>query len=164
VVDIKLGKEIQNVFIAPNPIEVLIDRLRKRLFVSYNHLPSLKDSIGGIVMFDVENLKVLNSWRIQNKGLFLDDETGEIYFTSKDKIAKINPNNGKIDVVVSNTKSTEIWYSVAYDNKKKILLIGNAKNYTVEGEVIIFEYFNSNFNFVKSVSVGLNPTEIVIKQ
>ncbi|MCX7909896.1 MAG: hypothetical protein N2560_10345, partial [Ignavibacteria bacterium] len=47
VVDIKLGKEIQNVFIAPNPIEVLIDRLRKRLFVSYNHLPSLKDSIGG---------------------------------------------------------------------------------------------------------------------
>lgn len=163
VVDVKLGIEIHNIPLFPNPIEIAVDKQRNRLYVSYNHLPSLKDSIGGIVMFDLNNLNILKHWKFQSRCINLIESTGELIFVSNEKVLKLNPENGDTTVLARNPNSNEFWYSVAFDTKRNFLIIGNAKNYVVEGELLVFEIVNSKFTFKKKFTVGLNPSEILIK-
>lgn len=163
VVDVASGEEIQNVKLFPNPIEVLIDPDRERAFVSYNHLPSLKDSIGGIVMLDLNTLQIRKHWKLSSRSIKLIESTGELIFISSNKIARLNPNSEEITVLVDNPNPNEIWYSVAFDTKRNLLLIGNAKNYVVEGELIIYELVDNSFTLKKKLPVGVNPAEILIK-
>ncbi|MGB9851583.1 MAG: hypothetical protein ACPLPX_01815 [Candidatus Kapaibacteriota bacterium] len=164
VVDLKSMQEVSNVYLAPNPIEIVLDTNRGKIFVSYNHLPSLKDSVGGIIMLDLKNLIRLKQWNIQSpRSLNLDFSTGDLYFLSNGKVMKLNVETDELIDLVINTKGNEVWYSFGLDTKNRYILIGNAKNYTVEGDLLIFEKVNSIFRLVKTIPVGVNPSEILIK-
>ncbi len=163
VIDVLTWKEIQNLPLPPNPIELVIDYKRNKLFVSYNHLPSLKDSMGGIIMLELTSLERLKEWKVQCRSLFLDENTGDLYFATYKGIQKLSAVSGLIEEVVTNSKPNEIWYSVAYDTKNDLLFVGNAKNYTVEGQVIVFEIINTKYIPKKVIPVGVNPSQISIK-
>lgn len=164
VVDLTLGREVANIAVGPNPIEVAIDSNRKRLYVSYNHLPSLKDSIGGILILDLNNWQALQHWKLPSpRSLKIDSETGDLYFLSNDKVFRLIVDKGLAEELIVNPRANEIWYSLGLDTKNKLLLIGNAKNYTVEGEVLVFKWDSQNSFLKTNVPVGLNPSEIVIK-
>jgi len=162
VIDVKNLSEIANIQLRPNPIEIAIDNKRQQILVSYNHLPSMKDSIGGILLLDAKNLNLLKEWKIQSKSLKLDETNNQLYFISENKVMKLDLFTGEMKQILSNPNKNEIWYSVAFDTKRNFLLIGNAKNYTVEGEILVYQMNNSKVEFVKSLPTGVNPSEILI--
>ncbi len=164
IVDVNAGKEVANLFVAPNPIEIAIDGNRHRLFVSYNHLPSLKDSVGGIVLFDLLTLQRVKEWKFPfPRSLQIENETGKLFFLSGERVWSLNVDNNELEELIVNPKPSEIWYSICVDTKNKYILVGNAKNYTVEGEVIIFDWNDKNATFKHKVTVGVNPSQILIK-
>lgn len=162
IIDIALRKEVESIRVSPNPIEILIDKRRSLLYVSYNHLPSLKDSIGGIIMFELNTLKKLNEWKVRSRSMTIDEISGDIYFVTDSGISLLRPFSGIIDNVVSNNSKFDNWYSVAYDRKRNMLLVGNAKNYSIEGEVIIFGLDAVQPYIKLRLTVGVNPSEIIL--
>ncbi len=163
VVDINLGKEVETIQVSPNPIEILIDKERNRLYVAYNHLPSIKDSIGGIIMFELNSLRKLREWKVRCRGLFLDETSGDVYFITDSTASVLRQSDGTLTEMVKNRAKFENWYSVAYDWKRNILLVGNAKNYAIEGEILVFGLDKAEPYLKSKLPVGVNPSEIIIK-
>lgn len=163
VVNLKNFQEEKTIWVGPNPIEVIVCDDVGSIFVSYNHLPSLKDSIGGIVEFDLNTLERKREWRNSARSLFWAKNEKSLYFISNDLIKKIEYNSEKLDTVLVNTKPTEIWYSLAVDEYNSLLMIGNAKNYTVEGEVLIYSDKKQK-TLIKAIKVGVNPSKILSLQ
>ncbi len=160
IVNLKNFQEEKTVWVGPNPIEVIVCEDVGSIFVSYNHLPSLKDSIGGIVEFDLNTLERKREWRNFARSLFWAKNEKALYFISNDLIKKIEYNSGKLDTVLVNSRPTEIWYSLAVDEYNNLLMIGNAKNYTVEGEVFIYSNKEPK-PLIATIKVGVNPSKIL---
>ncbi len=160
VINLQNFQEEKNIWVGPNPIEVLVCDDVGSIFVSYNHLPSLKDSVGGIVEFDINTLERKREWRGFARSLFWASSENAIYFLSNELVDKINLSNRKLDTVITNPKPEEIWYSLSVDEYNHYLLIGNAKNYTIEGEVMVYSN-KGQIALIKNIKVGVNPNKIL---
>ncbi|MFN3307494.1 MAG: hypothetical protein ACK42Z_09970, partial [Candidatus Kapaibacteriota bacterium] len=77
--------------------------------------------------------------------------------------AVLRQTNGALSEIVKNKSKFENWYSVAYDWKRNILLVGNAKNYAIEGEVLLFGLDKADPYLKSKLPVGINPSEIFLK-
>jgi hypothetical protein len=163
VVDLNKMAEVSNIWIGPNPIEIALDRKRNLMFVSYNHLPSFKDSVGGIVVLNPITLERIAEFKTPVRSMHLVDEDGSLFFVGDRNVSRLFFASNKIDTILVNNDSKENWYSVAFDTKNKNILIGNARNYTIDGEVLIFSLKQQNTEFLAKVSVGVNPSKTVIK-
>lgn len=165
VVNLKSFQEEKNVWVGPNPIEIVVCDDVGSMFVSFNHLPSYwKDSVGGIVEFDLNTLERKRKWEsFAPRSLFWAKDEKAIYFISNDLVKKIEYNNGKLDTVLVNPRPTEVWYSLAVDEYNDLLMIGNAKNYTVEGEVLVYSNKDSKA-LITTIKVGVNPSKILTLQ
>ncbi len=164
VIDVNTLVEERVVHVGPNPIEIVIDGRKKLMFVSYNNLPSFKDSIGGIVIFDLNSLSKVNEYKTFARSFFLVEGSSSLFFISNNKVLKLNYYLNKIDTILINPDTRENWYSVAFDWKDGHLFVGNARNYAVEGEILIYKLTENNTEFIKKMSVGVNPSKIVLKR
>lgn len=165
VVNLKSFREEKTVWVGPNPIEIVVCEEVGSMFISFNHLPSYwKDSVGGIVEFDLNTLERKREWKSSApRSLFWAKNEKAVYFISDDLIKKIDYSNGKLDTVLVNSKPSEVWYSLAVDEYNGLLMIGNAKNYTVEGDVLI--YSNKELKtLITTIKVGVNPSKILALQ
>lgn len=164
VINVSTMEEERVLPVGPNPIEIIIDERRKLMFVSFNHLPSFKDSVGGIVVFDLNSLSKVNEYRTFARSLFLVGASSSLFFISNDKVLRLTYNLNQVDTILINPDTRENWYSVAFDWKDEYLIIGNARNYTVEGEVLIYRLTQKNTELIQRLSVGVNPSKIVLKR
>jgi DNA-binding beta-propeller fold protein YncE len=128
----------------PNVYNLIINKNRGILYANYLHLYSQPDSLGGIVEYDLMTLKSTFVWRDrftsygQNFGFSQSGDT--MYYINDKGVAMIDLNSRAIkkDYLV-NPNTSEFWYSLSVSPIDGNIWIGNAKNYQVEGEVLVYE-------------------------
>lgn len=154
VIDLKSKKEIKKLLAAPNTTNLLIDSIDMKLYASYPNFRWRKDSIGGILEYDLNQLTLTNHWKINcfSDIKLIDDK---IFFLNENGLLSLNPENASIDTVISNN-STDIWYE--FDFIDEMFVIYNAKQHTTNGDVI---FFDENFTKKGTQAVGLNPRKII---
>ncbi|HPI20392.1 MAG TPA: hypothetical protein PKY56_08475 [Candidatus Kapabacteria bacterium] len=162
VIDLKTMSEIYTINSGKNTVDVVYNKSINKIFAIYNHLPSLKDSIGGIVMINPSNFQIEKEWKTSARSLCFSDDGQTAYFIDKQGVSKINTNTSSNEIIniIQNPNLNEIWYSLSYYGKDNTLWVGNARNYQINGEVIIYN-LNDSTIIKKRFEVGINPNTIV---
>ncbi len=161
VIDINNQREVKALYCGPNPIEVKVNYKHKKLYAVYYHLPSKKDSVGGIVEYDLTTLKETNRCKIQANALNFSLSADSLVFASKYGISIIdlNKNDFLAEDYIQNPNTNEKWYCLSISNDNQ-LWVGNAKTYQVEGEILIFPFIK-NSSYINKYPVGVNPNTIL---
>lgn len=148
----------------PNVYELLINKTRNKLYAQYFHLFSMTDSIGGIVEYDLLTLKSVGIWRDKftsyGRKTALSVTGDTLYYLNDKGIAMINLNTGaQIKDYVVNPVPDDGWYCLSASPSDGSLWVGNAKNYQVAGEVIVYKLSAMPVKD-KSISTGIIPNTI----
>jgi len=160
VISIQSMREIGNFHIGNNPIEILVNKKYNKFYVSYNNLPSLSDSVGGIVEFDLTNLHETARTKTNVRSLTLSPTADTLFFIADSTISYIPLNmNFEEHTLINNPNPSDIWYSLACSPKSEIF-IGNARNYQISGQLLIYK--NGKYDTPSATySTGINPNKIV---
>lgn len=141
----------------PNVMLCIADSLRNRIWITYRHLTSQPDSLGGIVLFDPSTSRIIDHQRYTSpKGLVIDPASGIIYVLHRYGVDMYDPNTRVRTTIVPHESggNNDVWYSLGWWASQRLLLVGNARSYVTDGEVIAIE-LNGNVRF--RANVGLNP-------
>lgn len=165
VIDINSDLEIATIQTGTNPIEILYNRNRNAFYVAYLNLPSLRekyDSLGGIIEYDADSYQILRHWRCNPRSLILSQNGDSLLFLDDNTITliKLNVSNAHKKPIITNPNVNEIWYCINYHSSDGSIWIGNAKNYVVAGELIIYKSI-LDLNNYRKYPVGVNPNKIV---
>jgi hypothetical protein len=146
----------------PNATEILVNKNKTRFYVAYRHLPSKPDSLGGIVEFDAETLAERQRWRLRTPSSLCFSSTGDtLFFLGASGVhgLKLGAGAGEESfLVLPNPNSREFWYGLAVHPKSSELWVCNARNFSVNGEVLIFQ---ANRTLKRRFDVGINPNKVV---
>lgn len=160
VIDTKTNHEIKKVFCGPNLIEVKYNAKLNRLYACYYHLPSMSDSLGGIVEYSLPDMKEIHRIRIRANALTISEDGYDLYYNTDEGLYRIDLLENKFitKLIIKNSNKSEKWYSIAqYDDN---LYIANAKNFQMNGEMMAYRLSNFTSPFAK-YSVGINPNTIL---
>ncbi len=165
VIDINSDTEIKSIPTGTNPIEILYNQNRHSFYVAYLNLPSLReryDSLGGIIEYDANSYEIIRHWRCNPRSLVISQSGDSLLFLNDNDVALIELNISKTDIkrIIANPNKNEIWYCLNYSSDNASIWIGNAKNYVVAGELIIYTS-PSAYNIYRKFAVGVNPNKIV---
>ncbi len=167
IVDINSSKEFKNIFCGKNLIEVVANSKYNRIYAAYYNLPSLPDSLGGIVEIDASTHQITRQWRTRPTDLTLSPSLDTLYFLqgNTDAISgvffiQLNKSFAQIEPKTINKNPNSIWYSLSISPDASLVLVGNAKRFTSNGELLIFK---NNFDSIpiKTYSIGVNPNKII---
>lgn len=162
VVDINSMKELCLIESGKNTVAVFFNKELNKIFAIYNNLPSLADSIGGIVMINPQTFLIEKEWKSAARSLCFSADGKIGYFIDNNGVSKIycDGSSNEIETVISNENSKDVWYSLAYHSKGNSLWLGNARNYQINGEIIIYDLKNIS-KAKERFDVGINPNTIV---
>lgn len=167
VIDYRTRNEIKSIFCGKNLIEVIANPKNYKIYAAYYNLPSLSDSLGGIIELDSRSLEITRHWRLRPTDLTFSPNYDTLYFlqgntNSIDGVYFIDLNNpaAKIDQKIKNTNPNSIWYSLATSPDGGLILVGNAKRFTSNGELLIFRNQLDSIP-VRKFSTGINPNRII---
>ncbi len=160
VIDIIQMKEIAVVPAGENPVELLIND--SKLYCIYYNLPSKADSLGGIVEYSLPEMKETRRLRCDAEKATLSDDGSNIFYCWTEGVFKIDLNKSILqpELIIKNPKPAEHWHSLAISPFDGSVWIGNARNYQVKGELLIYKYKDYYSHFLK-YTTGVNPTKIV---
>lgn len=160
---------LESAFIGPNLTEVLYNQNNKRIYFCYLNFFS-DDSLGGIVEYDL-SLNKLREWKTQASSLVISELENRLYFIeqsisgiseehySRVSYISLSDNNAEIINFVENDNNNDYWYSLYFDNISNRIFVGNARNYQVNGEILIYDAISANL--LKRYKVGINPTKVI---
>lgn len=156
--------------VGPNPVEIVLDSTNDRYFVTYYNFPSVPDSLGGIIEYCLQNDRELMHWRGNFTNVIINNSNNYLFaiYNSSPKIQnninggimRLDINENSMNLIIRNTLPNNIWYALAYDEQRQFLWIGNAKNFQVNGEILIYD-INNPFEPFKSFETGMNPNRIL---
>lgn len=141
-----------------NAMSCIADKQRNRIWITYRHLISQKDSLGGIVLYDPVADSIVQHIRFSSpKGLVVDPATGFVYVLHGNGIDVYDHASQKRSTLVAHQSGSgnDIWYSLGFRQSDRTLLVGNARSYVTNGAVIALD-LEGNRKF--EASVGLNPS------
>lgn len=166
VVDINSQLEIKNLECGKNPIEVVSSSKYNKIYAAYYHLPSMTDSLGGIVEYDATSLIELRRWRLRATDLTLSNSQDTLYFirgnTSNSEgvgyiVLSLDEPIPKLKI--KNLDKNTIWYSLSQSPDNGLLLVGDAKRFQSRGELLIFSNRLDSIP-LKKFQTGVNPSKI----
>lgn len=161
VIDMLSGNEISNIPGGPNVVELIINKKYNSLFAVYKNLPSKKNETGGIIQFDLTDLSQKKLWITQAKSICFSESLDTLFFLNKNGIGLIDFSAGQTEIrqCIINPNPSENWYCLSYRTDSKTLWIGNARNYQIKGEVLIYSLQNPSYPYRK-IPTGVNPNSI----
>lgn len=123
---------------------------------------------GKIYKIDPESFAKLDSFSISNgfavgfdKDIAVDTESDNIYFISYvNNIVRLNLSTRAVDLFIPNSVSGSFFYGYNYDSKNKRHYIADAKNFTNNGSLYIYD---NNGNLLNNFTTGVAPRRILIK-
>ncbi|RPI66219.1 MAG: hypothetical protein EHM43_11725 [Ignavibacteriae bacterium] len=146
----------------PNVADLVADQQRDRVWASYRHYASQPDSLGGVVMINGTTRTIDQRWLFASPAdLAIDPSTGAVFVLHEDGIDVITDPQKASQRIIDHTSGggSDVWYSLSYDARTGHLLVGNARSYVTDGEVIEVAL---DGDIVRRWSVGLNPTAYVL--
>jgi hypothetical protein len=173
IIDLNIHQEISKIKTKNNPVELLIDSVNNFLYVVYYNYPSLKDSSGGILQYDIHSLQILKEWQGNYSNLALSYTKDTLFMIANNTPGKDANENSSIRMIDRKTdlkkeiiikKSTDFWYSFFIDYSRNFIWVGNAKNFQSNGEILIFstDFHNTTSNYIKKFQVNVNPNKIIL--
>lgn len=142
----------------PNVMSCTADPQRNRVWIVYRHLASQPDSLGGVVLYDPTANTIIDHQRYNSpKGLVVDPQTGRIYILHRAGIDAYDHTTRTTTPLIQHVSGNgnDVWYSLGWWTQQNILLVGNARSYVTDGEVIAID-LNGAIRF--RTGVGLNPS------
>ncbi|MFN5377694.1 MAG: YncE family protein, partial [Ignavibacteria bacterium] len=130
---------------------------RNIVWISYRHLRSQPDSLGGVVALDARTRQILRSWKFPSpRGIALDKLSGICYALHEDGIDELTPRITKPLRILSHSSRApnDIWYAIGVSPSRQKLYVCNARSYVTNGEVRIYR---TNGELLNTVDVGVNP-------
>jgi glutamine cyclotransferase len=177
IIDLNNFVELKKIETGKDPVELAIDTINRYLYVMYYNYPSLKDSVGGIIQYDLSdlnNLNKTNEWFGNFSNLKISATGDTLFFIANNTPGKDNNKNGSIkmldvqrnlmkDILVNYTPN--FWYCFTIDVKKNLIWVGNAKNFTSDGEILVYSlnFNNPNEQPLIKYTTGNNPNRILLK-
>jgi hypothetical protein len=120
--------------------------------------------LGGIAEFDLSNLEETNRWHLRPKAMNLSSNQDTLFFINNNDIYFIPLNtDSKPQLLLKNPNPSDIWYSMAISPFDNTIWVGNAKNYQIEGEILVFDNKPST-QYSAKYSIGMNPNSIIFYQ
>ena len=161
VIDVTNGTELINIAAGVNPLEVIVNSQKSKLYIAYYNLPSKPDSLGGIIEYDLMTLTKLREWRCQVRSITLSPNGDSLFFLSNKGVDLIDLNKNEIPKnIINNPKPSDIWYSLAYSVSDNTIWVGNSRNHQIDGEILVYSKSNPGTP-IKKFTTGLNPGKIV---
>ncbi|MFM8772045.1 MAG: hypothetical protein ACKOE4_08545 [Candidatus Kapaibacterium sp.] len=140
----------------PNVQSIIADPTAARLWITYRSYPSQPEVPGGVVCYDLVQKRVAAQYRFTSvKGACIDRRSGTVYVMHGDGISAIR---GSVLSAVMKRAENEVWYGFGFDTRASRLLIGNARTYVTNGELIIAD---TTGVVLRRHDVGINPSVIV---
>lgn len=137
-----------------NVASIRIDVPRNTLWVTYRHLPSTPDSLGGLVAFDLSSYAERGRWRFAApRALEIDRPTGDVYVLHAEGIDVVAA-GAQRRVASHRSRGDSVWYAMGVD-PRGTLWVGDAKSYRTPGDVIVLDRSGHE---VRRMRVGRNPT------
>lgn len=158
LLDISDLQRIDTIDGLPNVMLCVADAPRNRVWILYRHYVSQPDSLGGIVLWDPVQKRIVQHVRYpMPRGLVVDPRDGRVYVLHRDGLDGYLLEQGIRERLASHasTMGNDIWYSLGWWSTQSSLLIGNARSYVTDGEVIVLDRSGTE-QF--RAPVGLNPT------
>jgi hypothetical protein len=168
VIDRQTGTEIKQLDCGPNPNELALDEENGFLYACYYHLPSMDDSLGGIVKYSLEDFREVARIRAYATGIYLWDSN--IYFLEQPRpgsekntfrgISKADFETGLTLKLIENP-AKDIWYSLSViENAGSAQFwVGNAFDFQSAGEIILFDFHSGHE--INRFESGQNPNKII---
>ena len=153
--DLRVVKTIEGL---PNAMQCTADAVRGLIWFTYRHLATKPDSLGGVVCYDPALDSIIDHQRfVSPKGLVVDPTTGIIYVLHRDGIDSFDRNTQTRRTIATHksTNGNDVWYSLGWWKSQRALLVGTARTYGTDGEVIALD-LNGTVSF--KAGVGLNPS------
>lgn len=141
----------------PNAMSIEPDPERAIVWLSYRHLRSLPDSLGGVIALDAKTHQPLRTWRFPSpRGISVDRLSGICYVLHEQGVDELSPRIAKPLRIISHSSVTpnDIWYTINVSPTRQKLYIGNARSYVTNGEVLIYR---TNGELLNRIEVGVNP-------
>jgi DNA-binding beta-propeller fold protein YncE len=162
VIDRTTRQEIKLLENLPDCVELVINRSEAKLYVVYYNYQMAGDSLGGIAEFDLKSLTELQRWECHPTCLTLSQTGDTLFFLSDFGVSMIEPAiaNSQPKLLIANTNFSDWWYSLAISPKDNSIWIGNARNFQVNGQILIYDLKDTSAPKT-SFDVGVNPNNIV---
>ncbi len=155
IIDPVTMTELQKIPLPPNPTTVVVGD--DQIFIGYYHLPSLQDSIGGIIVLDRQTRQLQHHWKLAEPIQLFWDSTGrQCFVLTTNALYRISDSLEQIFARPSSPYHH--WYSFAISPIDQSIWISDAKDFVSPGEVLIVDPTadTPRSTFV----VGLNPGDI----
>jgi hypothetical protein len=141
----------------PNVGALAGDGQRRLVWACYRNLATRPDSLGGVVLIDASTNKVVRSWKLNSPtSVVVDTATGHAYVLHGHGVERLLA-DGTARRIIHHTSggSNDVWYSLSIDPQQRRLMIGNARQFVTNGELLIATF---DGDVLARYSVGLNPT------
>ncbi len=140
----------------PNVMNVLEEPRTGRVWCTYRHLVSAADSLGGVVLYDPIKRTIIEHHRLRSpRSACVDPVTGTFYVLHAGGVSRVA--GGRLSTVISRA-TADAWYSLTWDRRSSRLVIGNARNYVTDGEVVIIDTAGT---LMRRFDVGINPGSMI---
>ncbi len=161
VIDANSLAVIANIYCGPNATGLAADTANGRIYAAYRNLPSKENALGGIIEFDAQSLAKLREWKLGGDNLDITFADNILYALNGEGIWAINTRDSEAitRLILENKQQKQYWYAIAVDSDNKLLYIANARNYQVEGELLIYT-MESSPKLLRVYSTGINPGDI----
>jgi len=161
IIETTSGTEIGSITNLPDVVELIGNTDKLRLYAVYYNLPKYPDSLGGIVEIDLLNRREIRRWRIDASAAALTPSGDTLMFFTNAGLEMLDLRfeNPQPQLLIAKTNPNDYWYSLSIATDGSIWL-GNAKNYCIAGEVIVFskdDLLNPKYRF----DTGINPNTIL---
>lgn len=161
ILDPNTGKS-EYIYIGPNLIQLTINRTENYIACGYLNTPSAveKGELGGIKFVDLTTNNILREMPLKDfSDVVLSESTGAIYYLSEGGLYVFpHINSRAIPQLILENKTKDVWPSLSIDDANSQLLIGNARNYQSDGEVIVV---STDGTLLRTIQVGKNPRKVV---
>lgn len=125
-----------------------------------------------IIEYDANSLQELRRWITEVYDICLDGNGDNLYYLNSSlglsgtennsagiNLIALNEANAQPKQIIANTKNLEIWTSLAINEYKNELWVGNSFRFSTDGEIIIFDLKNPTLS-INSIKTGLIPSTI----